>query len=75
MTAEERQARNEAIFDLWLAGHTTRDIAGKLHMGFRQVAYIVEACSKAKLAEAAQTEKPPIYNVWNCSLCDPVLNR
>ncbi len=69
--AAERQHRNEAIFDLWLAGETIRDVAKRFHMGKSQIADIITLSGRRKAEATGQTEKPPIYNVWNYGSCDP----
>lgn len=71
LTAEERTARNEAIFDLWLGGETTRDIAEKASLDHSVIVRILQVVQKARLEAMHQTEKPPVYNVWNCAQCDP----
>lgn len=70
LTSEERQARNNAIFDHWLAGETTTEIAKKVKMSVGQVWGIIKIFSATKLETAEKSETPPIYNVWNFSSCD-----
>ena len=71
LTPEERAQRNNLIFDLWLAGETTRKIAEKVSMPHQHISRIINLARQARLEGMCQTEKPPIYNVWNYSLCDP----
>ena len=68
---EERTQRNNLIFDLWLAGETTTEIAEKMVMGQQTISDILKDTATAKAAASGITEKPPIYNVWNYSNCDP----
>lgn len=70
-TAEEREARNNAIFDHWLAGETSTEIAKKCHLARRGVDKIIEDGKASRLKDNAITEQPPIYNVWNYGNCDP----
>ena len=67
----ERQDRKKVIFDLWLAGATVREIADKVDMSKTEIADIIKMSAQSRLEAGGQTEKPPIYNVWNYSLCDP----
>lgn len=71
LTAEERQARNEAIFDLWLGGETETAIAEKAVMGQQSISDILKVTAAAKAEASGITEQPPIYNVWNYAQCDP----
>lgn len=71
LSQAERQERNSAIFDLWLAGKTVREIAAMTQLDFKHIDRIVNLWRAARLETMPQTEKPPIYNVWNYSLCDP----
>lgn len=71
LTAEEREARNNAIFDHWLAGETPNEIAKKLHIARRHIHDIIQTGCNAKRETTSITEQPPIYNVWNYGGCDP----
>lgn len=71
LTSEERTQRNDLIFDLWLAGETTREVAEKVSTPHQHISRIINLARQARLEGMCQTEKPPIYNVWNYSLCDP----
>lgn len=70
-TKQERQDRNNAIFDHWLAGETTTELAEKAKLAVSVVWEIVQFIALSRLASAEITEQPPIYNVWNFSTCDP----
>lgn len=71
LDAEERATRNEAIFELWLGGETEQEIAQRGVTSPVHVHRIITSLRQTKLEHMEQTEKPPIYNVWNYSLCDP----
>lgn len=71
LSQEERSQRNDLIFDLWLAGHTTREIAEKVATPHQHICRILHLARQARLEGMCQTEKPPIYNVWNYAPCDP----
>jgi len=64
---EALEARNEEIFQFWLAGHTTREVAKKYQLAQSQIVRIVALMRGLKLKTMHQSEKPPIYNVWNWS--------
>jgi len=70
-TKEERTQRNDLIFDLWLGGETERDIVEKVVMSQQSVSNILKVTTTAKANGSGIVEKPPIYNVWNYSHCDP----
>ncbi len=71
LSNEERTNRNNAIFDHWLAGETTTEIAKKVKISVGQVWNIIKISSASKLETAEKSEAPPVYNVWNFSSCDP----
>jgi len=71
LAKEERAARDAAIFDHWLAGATEKTLAQKGAIARSHVERIITASRKSKLERAGQSETPPIYNVWNFSICDP----
>jgi len=71
LTKEERQDRNNAIFDRWLAGETPEQIATISHMTRRQIHNIIESGKTTKRNTISISEQPPIYNVWNYGNCDP----
>ena len=70
LSKEEREARNNAIFDHWLAGETVEEIASTGKLGHSQIANIIKSSSAFKRDNAGISEQPPIYNVWNYSSCD-----
>ena len=70
MTETERQDRNNAIFDHWLAGKTTTDIAKKTYLDQGAVVRIINVMRAFSLEARHISETPPIYNVWNYALCD-----
>ncbi len=69
---DSKEARNQRIFDLWLACHTQQEIADTLGIPKGTVdALCLEMAkspnlSKAELAAAdhASDFEPPIYNIW-----------
>ena len=63
--------RNNAIFDHWLAGETTTEIAEKLHITRQSIDNVIESAKTAKREAMLHTEQPPISNVWNYASCDP----
>lgn len=71
LTNSERLGRNNAIFDHWLAGETTRKLAKFSSLDQSAIVRIIELMKTAKLEDNHQTEPPPIYNVWNYANCDP----
>ena len=71
LTDVERAERNNAIFDHWLAGETTREIAKKGQLTKSQIERIINMARASKLETMCHTEQPPIYNVWVCPSCDP----
>ncbi len=70
LTADERTARKQLIFDLWLAGGTTHDIARQLVIRQNAVFESVQITRDSALNQLV-TEDPPVYNVWNFNQCDP----
>ena len=71
LTAQERLDRNNAIFDHWLAGETTTEIAKKSHLDRSAIDDVVANGRVSKVQQHSPTEQPPIYNVWNYGSCDP----
>lgn len=71
LTKQERQDRNNAIFDHWLAGETTTEIAKKSHLHRTAIDKIITNATSSRLESSSITEQPPIYNVWNYATCDP----
>ena len=71
LTAEERQARNNAIFGHWLAGETSTELARKCHLQQSAIVKVIKHITASRLEGSDITEQPPIYNVWNYSSCDP----
>ena len=71
LTTEERKVRNNAIFDHWLAGETTTEIAKKLHITRQAIDDVIQDARRSKPETSCITESPPIYNVWNYASCDP----
>ena len=71
LTDDEREARNAAIFEHWLAGETTTEIARKSHLHRTAIDKIIAHATASKLEASSITDKPPIYNVWNYATCDP----
>lgn len=71
LTETERIDRNNAIFNHWLAGETSPEIANKCRLKERQVRDIIETAKQSKATSTAVSEQPPIYNVWNYGGCDP----
>ena len=71
LTEAERTERNNAIFDHWLAGETTTEIAKKAQLVHSTVVDIVKNVGESRLKLTDISETPPIYNVWNCQSCDP----
>jgi len=67
----ERTERNVAIFDHWLAGETTTEIAKKLYLTQQVVSEVVKDTSNTRLETLCISEIPPVYNVWNYNFCDP----
>lgn len=71
LTSKERSDRDNAIFDHWLAGETTPEIATKVHLARQVVERIIKLALRAKSSALVLNEQSPIYNVWNYALCDP----
>lgn len=71
LTATEREERNNAIFDHWLAGETSTELAKKSHLDRRLIDRIIEKGRASRLERLSLIEQPPIYNVWNYGSCDP----
>jgi len=71
LTSTDRQDRNNAIFDHWLAGESEATIAKKGVASPVQVHRIIHLLRQARLEGMEYSESPPIYNVWNYSSCDP----
>lgn len=71
LTTQERFDRNNAIFDHWLAGETTTEIAKKSHLHRTAIDKIISHATKSSLEGSSITDSPPIYNVWNYATCDP----
>ena len=71
LTEAERIARNNAIFDHWLAGETSVSIAKKCHLSRRLIDGVIENGKASRLKGLCHVEQPPIYNVWNYGSCDP----
>jgi len=71
LTAEEREARNNAIFDHWLAGETETELAKKAKFNISQVCRILDSLRTSKRDALQISEPPPVYNVWNFASCDP----
>lgn len=71
LTAEEREARNKAIFDHWLARETTVELAKKTQLGHQYISDVIRVACASRRSNNTQTEQPPIYNVWNYASCDP----
>jgi hypothetical protein len=59
---------NNAIFDQWLAGETTTEIAKKVDMPNQHIGRIIEYQRNSRLASALISETPPVYNVWPLQL-------
>jgi len=70
LTTEERTNRNNAIFDHWLAGETTTELAYKLHTTRPAIDKVVKYETRLRLDEQLLIEEPPVYNVWNYATCD-----
>lgn len=66
----ERAECNNAIFEHWLAGETTTELAEKVYLPQSHIHDIVKVIGKTRLEHADISEKPPVYNVWNCASCD-----
>jgi hypothetical protein len=74
LTEEERTERNNAIFDHWLAGETTRELSGITQLDHSTIVDIVKMVGDIRLRGYHQIEKPPTcppYNVWIYNSCDP----
>lgn len=71
LTSADRQDRNNAIFDHWLADETTVELAKKTQLGHQYISDVIRVASASKRSNNTQTEQPPIYNVWNYASCDP----
>ena len=71
LTKQEREDRNNAIFENWLAGETPEKIANDLHLQRQSIVEIINNAKKSKLDNNCISEQPPIYNVWNYAGCDP----
>jgi len=59
------KARNERIFDLWLACHTQKNIADKIGLSQPQIAEIIGNMKEHILESPPIPKKIQIYNVWN----------
>jgi len=70
MTETERTERNDAIFDHWLAGETTTKLAKKAILPQSVIVDIIKNIGRARLETTDIPEQPPVYNVWNYSVCD-----
>ena len=70
LTREDKAERKQLIYDMWLAGGTTREIAVKLVMRQNAVFESVQMTSGFALEQLVK-EEPPTYNVWNFNQCDP----
>ena len=75
LTNQERLGRNNAIFDHWLSGKTTTEIAKNLHITRQEIDYIIKHAKDDRRNSLCITEQPPIYNVWNYANCDPRFGR
>lgn len=71
LTKEEREARDNAIFDHWLAGETESEVANNAKLNVGQVCRILHVLRASKCDTIQITEQPPTYNVWNFATCDP----
>jgi len=71
LTSTDRQDRNNAIFDHWLAGETTTAVAKKLYLTQQLVSEVIKETSNTRLETLCISETPPVYNVWNYNSCDP----
>jgi len=70
LTSTDRQDRNNAIFDHWLAGETTTETARKVYLPKQYIVRIIQHTLTVKREGMCITETPPIYNVWNYTSCD-----
>ncbi len=70
LTDTERTDRNNAIFDHWLAGETTTEIAEKCKLPRQHIDRIIKYARHTKLETWCISEQPPHLNVWNYALCD-----
>ena len=70
LTKEEKAERKALIFDLWLAGGTTHEIAEKLVIRQNAVFESIQLTRQSALKHLVSDE-PPVYNVWNFNQCDP----
>ena len=72
MDKDAKEARNQRIFEMWMACYTQQEIADVVGMTNQQVSQITaELPEIGKLAKTAQAAaehatdfEPPIYNVW-----------
>ena len=70
LTTEEKADRKNLMFDMWLAGGTTGEIAEKLLLAQQSAWRSIQKTAEKRLKEAVM-EEPPTYNVWNFNSCDP----
>ena len=70
LSADERNSRNSTIFDHWLAGETTTEIAKDLLLTRQLIDGVVENAKAIKRKALLHNESTPIYNVWNYANCD-----
>lgn len=71
LTDAERTDRNNAIFDHWLGGETSTEIAKKVQLPRQHIDRIINIARTSRLETMCIIEQPPIYNVWKEALCDP----
>lgn len=71
LTDAEREERNNAIFDHWLAGETSTELAKKSHLDRRLIDRLIKRGMASRLGQLSLIEQPPIYNAWNYGTCDP----
>ena len=71
MVTRRQKLRRDAIFDHWLAGETTTEIAQKLYLTQQLVSDVIKDTSTSRLETLCISETPPVYNVWNYTSCDP----
>lgn len=71
LSGAERTERNNAIFDHWLAGETSTELAKKSHLDRRLIGRLIEKGTASRLEQLSLIEQSPIYNVWNYGTCDP----
>jgi hypothetical protein len=71
VVTRRQKLRRDAIFDHWLAGETTTEIAKKVQLPHQHIVRIIQHARAVKREGMCITETPPVYNVWNCTSCDP----